>query len=259
MGRELFSPQELEQQRAHGVTKQQTELELKQAQDEARKTKPIAPKVKPGEAETLARQVVGGRPDEKVYAKLDEMARGGDAKGLSKALSAMTDETRGNYKGTFIRGLGEKNGSFNLSEFVKNWQAYPRQSKLAIFMDSPEGMQHLRDIDNFHTIAREYADTVAKYGNPSKTGQETIWHKLFSYALKPAAGIIALKTLPGTAIGAAIGGLGLYKFSKILAAPQGARELTNWARLAEAYNQRPDVRKLRALSDMTRSLQNRKD
>jgi hypothetical protein len=254
MGRELFTPQELAQMHEHGRLRQQTVLDLQRAREVAGK-RPTEARVVPGEAQQLATKVIGNRSNEKVFSNLDAMARGGDARNFSRAWNAMPEETRNDFRGAFIRNLGRDGDNFSLAKFVSAWDKYPPQSKAVIFgSGGPQGIQHFADLNNFHRIAREYADTVAKYGNPSGTAQVTMWHKIFTGALKAGAGLAALSFPPGMAIGTAAMGLGLYKFSKVLASPYGARELSRWARMAETYNRRPSVQKLKALSRMSHSL-----
>jgi len=185
------------------------------------------------------------------------MARGGDARGFSQAWQALDEQSRNDFRGRVIQNLGREGKDFSLPKFVKEWESYPDQSKAIMFgAGGPQGIQHFADINNFHRIAKEYGETVAKYGNPSKTGQETIWHKIFTYALK-GGGAIAAGFHPGTAIGIAAAGLGLRKFANVLAAPEGARELSRFAQMAEAYNKRPNVALLRTMSRTANSLNNR--
>jgi len=253
MGRELFTPQELNQMHAHGSLQQQTALELRNVRAER---PPIEARVTPGEAQQLATKVIGKRPEEKIFSNLDDMARGGDARGFSQAWQALDEQSRNDFRGRVIQNLGREGKDFSLPKFVKEWESYPDQTKAVMFgAGGPQGIQHFADLNNFHRIAKEYGETVAKYGNPSKTGQETIYHKIFTYMLK-GGGAIAAGFHPGTAMGIAAAGLGLRKFANVLAAPEGARELSRFAQMAEAYNKRPNVALLRTMSRTANSLNN---
>jgi hypothetical protein len=259
MGRELFSPQELEQQRAHGVTKQQTELELKQAADQAKASKPAPVKFKPspapepGKAETLASKMLGrGRSDEQVFDTLNQAAKT-DVKNFARTWGRLTEDGRNEFRAAVTRQMGGGVGDkFNPEEFVKNWDSYSPQAKVVMF-----GREHRQAMEDFKDILKEYGNNIKKYGNPSGTAQISFYQKLLTGAIKYGGTALAGGLAPFHPIGVLIGGLGARRFASMMAKPEEAQQVVRWSKLAKAYQNKPDTRTFSALSKMTRSINDR--
>lgn len=252
MGSRLFDPAEHDAMRAYGELAQRTPQDLRQAAVEARAAKPKPTKIEPGKSEQLAGRMLGrNRSDEQVLSTVDRMMRtGGDIKNFARTWGTMSEASRNELRGAWLRNMGGGGENFNVSAFVKNWGNYSDQAK-AIMLDR----SHRQQLQDFHTALERYADTIKKYGNPSGTAQVTAWHKLASGALKTGAAIATGGAALLHPIGVAVAGLGLRKVAKVLAAPQGAAQLNRWSRLAKAYHQAPSTRTLILLQGATRNLE----
>lgn len=251
MGSHLFEPHEHDLMRGFADLAQRTPQEIA----EVRKAKPPKPiKVEPGKAEQLAGRVLGrNRSDETVLGKFDSAIReGGDIKEAARVWGKLSDGERNEVRGNWLRNMGGGADNFSVGKFLKNWSAYSKQAKT--FMLDRE---HRAAIDDFHTALSQYADTISKYGNPSGTAQVSAWHKLAALGGKGVAALfaapVAAAHLPLT-IGTIVGGLGLRKVARLLAIPQGARDISRWHRIAQSYRSAPSAGKLTALSNLTRTL-----
>ena len=194
MGRNLFEPHEHDLMGGYADLTERTPEDLRQAVRTARENRPEPTKVAPGEAQQLAARVVGRRSEEQVFDKIDTMAReGGDLKGLGQTWRAMPEASRDEFRGAWLRNMGGGSGDdFNVSQYVKNWESYPAQAKAVILGFSGP---HLRSLEDVYTVAKQYADTIKKYGNPSGTAQVSAWHNLAKGALKTGAAL-AVGTMP---------------------------------------------------------------
>jgi hypothetical protein len=255
MGKELFSPQELEQQRAHGVTKQQTELELKRAAEQAKieKPKPVKfkpePAPEPGKAETLANKVLGrNRSEQQIFDQVDQFAKT-DPKNFARTWGRMTEDNRKEFTAAWIRSLGG-DGEFNPAQFAKNWESYSDQAKTIMLRDRGDR----RSMDNLAEILKEYGNNIKKYGNPSGTAQISFYQKLLTGAIKYGSVPLAAGLGPFHPISALIAGVGARQFAKYMAKPESAVQIVRWSKLAKAYQNRPDPAVFRSLSRMTRSI-----
>jgi hypothetical protein len=251
MGSHLFEPHEHDLMRGFADLAQRTPQEIA----EVRKAKPPKPtKVEPGQAEQLANRVLGrNRSDEGVLGKFDSAIReGGNIKEAARVWGKLSDTERNEVRGTWLRNMGGGGENFSVGAFLKNWSAYSKQAK-SFMLDR----EHRAAIDDFHTALSRYSDTISKYGNPSGTAQVSAWHKLAALGAKGVGGLFAAPLvaahLPLT-VGTVIGGLGLRKVAKILATPQGARDLSRWNRVAQSYRSAPSAGKLTVLSNLTRTL-----
>jgi hypothetical protein len=261
MGSHLFEPHEHDLMRGFADLAQRTPQEIA----EVRKAKPPKPiKVEPGKAEQLASRVLGrNRSDETVLSKFDSAIReGGNIKEAARVWGKLSGGERDEVRGNWLRNMGGGGENFSVGAFLKNWNAYSKQAK-SFMLDR----EHRAAIDDFHTALSQYADTISKYGNPSGTAQVSAWHKLAAMTVKGVANIpAAMKGAAGAAavpvaaahlpltIGTVIGGLGLRKVAKILAIPQGARDISRWNRVAQSYRSAPSAGKLTVLSNLTRTL-----
>jgi hypothetical protein len=251
MGSHLFEPHEHDLMRGYADLSQQTPQQLKEAARLARENEPRLVAPEPGRAQDVASKVLGrNRSDEQILSTLDRMAReGGDIKNFARAWGRMSDTSRDEFRGAWLRNMGGGGEDFSVAKFVKNWDSYSDQAKAVLL-----NREHRQAMQDFHTIAKEYSDTLKKYGNPSGTAQVSAWHNLLKGALKTGAGVAA-----GTAgllhpFGVALAGLGLRGVARVLATPQGAQRITRWNRLAQAYNRAPSTGKLTALQNVTRLL-----
>lgn len=248
MGSHLFEPHEHDLMRGFADLAQRTPQEIA----EVRAAKPPKPtKAEPGRTEQLTNRILGrNRSDEQVLTKFDSAIRqGGDIKEAARVWGKLTPANRNEVRGAWLRGLGGGGEEFSLGKFVSNWEDYQDQAK-AFMLDRGQ-RQHLND---FHRVAKEYQDNLKKYGNPSGTAQVTAWHKLMTGALKTGAGVATGTLAFYHPIGIAIAGLGLRKLSKVLALPQGARDISRWSRVAQSYRSAPSAGKLTLLSNLTRTL-----
>jgi len=255
MGKELFSPQELEQQRAHGVTKQQAEIELKRAiaEEKATKPKPIKfkaePAPEPGRAETLANKVLGrNRGEQQIFDQVDQFAKT-DPKNFARTWGRMTEDNRKEFTAAWIRSLGG-DGEFNPTQFAKNWESYSDQAKTIMLSDRGDR----RSMDNLAEILKEYGNNIKKYGNPSGTAQISFYQKLLIGAIKYGSIPLAAGLGPFHPISALIAGVGARQFARYMAKPESPVQIVRWSKLAKAYQNKPDPALFRSLSRMTRSI-----
>src|SRR6516162_8722090 len=255
MGKELFSPQELEQQRAHGVTKQQTEIELKRAiaEEKATKPKPIKfkpePAPEPGKAETLANKVLGrNRGEQQIFDQVDQFAKT-DPKNFARTWGRMIEDNRKEFTAAWLRSLGG-DGEFNPTQFAKNWESYSDQAKTIMLRDRGDR----RSMYNLAEILKEYGNNIKKYGNPSGTAQISFYQKLLTGAIKYGSIPLAAGLGPFHPISALIAGVGARQFANYMAKPESAVQIVRWSKLAKAYQNKPDPAVFRSLSRMTRSI-----
>jgi hypothetical protein len=253
MGSHLFEPHEHDLMRGYAQLSQQTPEHLREAARIAKQSEPKLAKVEPGRAEQLASKVLGrNRSDEQVLGTLDRtMRRGGDIKTFAKTWGRMTDANRDELRGAWLRNMGGGGEHFSVDKFVKNWDDYSPQAK-AVMLDR----EHRQSMQDFYTLAKQYGDNLKKYGNPSGTAQVSAWHNLLKGTLKTGLAVAAGTASVAHPIGVAIAGLGLRGISKVLATPQGARQLSRWGRIAQAYDRAPSATKLIALQSTTRLLEN---
>jgi hypothetical protein len=248
MGAHLFDPREHELMRGYADLAGRTPRDLA----EVRAAKPPKPTtVEPGASEQLAGRMLGrNRSDEKILEKFDSgMRKGGDIKEVARTWGRMTEANRNEVKGNWLRNLGGGGEDFSIGKFVSNWDDYSDQAKT--IMLNREQRQHLND---FHEVAKDYQANLAKYGNPSGTAQVTAWHKLLAGAVKTAGAVVTGSMAISHPIGIALAGLGARKLSKIMALPQGPRDLSRWSRVAQSYRAAPSAGKLTALSNLARSM-----
>jgi hypothetical protein len=261
MGAHLFTPQDLQLAHDYAAFTEQVPQHLKQIDREAAATEPKLARVEPGPAQQTAKDFLGNRSYEQVFHAFDSALKKGKTAASREAIDAwrtMSDVNKAEFRGAWLRNLGGGGEQFDLGKFVKNWSSYSDALKGMVVGNE----QHLQHLNDFHKQAEEFVDAVSKYGNPSGTGQITMWHKLLTGGLALGGAIVA-GNHPAAAIGSAMatlaGGLGLYGVSKLLATPRGAAELVKWNRTAKAYQRAPTAAKLNALSTSTRLLQNMKD
>lgn len=252
MGDRLFEPAEHDQMRDFGDLAQRTPQDLRQAAVEAKANKPKPTKPEPGKAEQLASKMLGrNRSDEAVFGTFDRMLReGGDIKNAARTWGRLSDANRNDVRAALLRNMGGGGEHFNVAEFVKNWESYTPQAK-AILLDR----DHRQNLQDFYTVAKQYKDTIAKYGNPSGTAQVSAWHKLGAGTFKGAVALAAGHTIGLVpSIVTIATGLGARKLSRILATPEGAQQVARWSRLAQAYERVPSARTLALLSGATHNL-----
>jgi hypothetical protein len=262
IGRELFTPAELDQMHQHGSIRQQAEVALKRSADIAKENKPKPIKFKaeplplPGKAETLAKKVLGyNRGEEQIYGAVDQFAKN-DPKNFARTWGRMTDANRKEFTASWLRRMGGEGEAFNPTEFVKNWESYSDQAK-AVMLDRG----HRQTMNDIATNLREYGDNIKKYGNPSGTAQATMYQKILFGGPKAAATLVgagALHALGGP-VGVLLGGLGARKFSLYMASPERAQQIARWTRLAKAYQKAPSPGALNVLVTLTRNLHSQKD
>jgi hypothetical protein len=248
MGSHLFEPHEHDLMRGVADIAQRTPEEIT-ALGKEKPPKPV--KAEPGRAEQLATRVLGrNRGEEQVLGVFDSAIRqGGKIKEAARIWGKLSTTERNEVRGNWLRNLGGGGEDFSVAKFVTNWNDYSDQAK-SFMLDR----EHRRNLDNFHTVAKNYQDTLARYGNPSQTAQMTAWHKLIAGGLKAGVGVATGTTAFFHPIGMAIAGLGLRKLSRILATPEGARDISRWSRVAQSYKDAPSASKAAALTNLTRSL-----
>jgi hypothetical protein len=250
MGSHLFDPAEHDLMRQYAQLSQQTPAQLAEAARLAKQNTPKPAKVEPGKAEQLAGEAIK-RSEEKTLGAFDSALReGGNIKQAARIWGRMTEANRNEVRSNFLRNLGGGGKEFSVAEFVKNWDSYSDQAKTFLLPDRA----HRNTIKAIHTLAKEYGATLSRYGNPSGTAQVSFWHKLMTGGAKTAAATVAGTVSYFHPIGMAFAGLGGYGISKLLASPQGARQLTRWAGMTKAYNSAPSATKLLALQNATRLL-----
>ena len=257
MGRNLFEPSEHDTMGHYAEIRQQTPQALTAAEAQAKRTAPQLAKVEPGKAEQIARQMLGrNRGDEQILGTLDQAFKSdGDIKKAVRTWGQMSDANRNEFRGAWLRQLGGGGENFSLAKFVTNWDKYSDQAKVVLLRDRA----HRQNVQDFYTIAKQYKESVEKYGNPSGTAQVTFWHRLAEGAVK-GVGALAVGHFVGAGAlaGTLAAGLGLRGVAKLLATPQGAAQIGKWTRLAKAYQAIPNASTLNALQAATRSLNEQK-
>jgi uncharacterized protein with PIN domain len=253
MGSHLFEPHEHGLMRGYAQLSQQTPEQLREAARIAKQNEPKLAKPEPGNAEQLAAKLLGrNRSDEQILSTLDRTMRaGGDIKTFARAWGRMSDANRDEFRGAWLRNMGGGGEQFSVAKFIKNWEDYSPQAKAVML-----GREHRQSVQDFYTLAKQYGDTLAKYGNPSGTAQVSAWHNLLKGAGKTAAAVFVGGASLAHPIGVAIAGLGLRGVSKLLATPRGAQQITRWGRIAQSYKSAPSAAKLVALQNTTRLLAN---
>jgi hypothetical protein len=262
MGRQLFEPHEQDFLRAHGGLTESTPEAIRQAQQEAKLTKPKParlehPELEPGEAEQLAKRVLGqGRGNEQVFAHLDKMAqaKGGDIETLGKLWRAIPPEQRGSAASAVIHQMGGGGAEFSPGKFVSKYDSYSPQARAIMFgFEGPQqaALKATRD------IAQQYIDVHKKFGNISGTTITGNWAGLAKALFKSVANIkgalaggAAIASPLGT-LSLAAGGLGV---SRLLASPIAAPQVMRWMKIADVAARYPRAQTIAELRSATSSL-----
>ena len=253
MGSHLFDPAEHDLMRNVARVGTETPAQLKEAARLAKTNEPKIAKPEVGKSGEIADRMLGyGREGEKVFGALDRaLHKNGDIKNAARTWGRMSAENRDEFRGAWLRNMGGGGEQFSLAKFATNWEKYSDQAKSIML-----GREHRADVHDFYLAAKKYGDTLQKYGNPSGTAQVSTWHKLVAGAFKTAGGVATGTLALYHPIFLAAGGLGLHKLSRILATPQGARNVSKFMRVGEAYRNSPSPAKLALFSSLSRSLEN---
>lgn len=148
---------------------------------------------------------------EQAFAKLNSMAKGGDAKRLGEMMKSLQPDERADIASTFAEELGRsRNGDFSPALFVQHIEKLPARARLTLF-----GPDASRSLENLAKVSRAYRDTTANL-NHSRTAVATNYKSWIGRASGLVGGV------GGAASGGpATGAVGAYAASKVAGAAEG--------------------------------------